>query len=112
MTALLTESNRTIFVDIHPTSLRVDTADIPFTTCTRNLGFKISNNFTLDKHISRVCRSACVEIKRISSIRQYMTVEATKPLVCPVLLSRLDYCNSLLSGCSLYLIGRVQKVQI
>ena len=110
--ALLTKSNRTTFVDIHPIPLRIDTADIPFTTCTRNLGFKILNNLTLNKHISTVCRSACVEIKRISSIRQYMTVEATKPLVCAVLLSRLAYRNSLLSGCSLYLIGRVQKVWI
>ena len=110
--ALLTKSNRTIVVDFHPIPLRVDTAGIPFTTCTRNLGFKIVNNLTLDKHISTVCRSACVEIKRISSIRQYMTVEAAKPLVCAVLLSRFDYRNSLLSGCSLYLIGRVQKVRI
>ena len=56
---------------------------------------------TLDKHISAVCRSAHVEFRRISSIRQDLTVEATT----------LNCYNSLLSGCRLYLLGRLQKVQ-
>ena len=36
-------------------------------------------------------------IRRISSIRQYMTVEATKTLVCAYVPSKLN-CNFLLSG--------------
>ena len=60
-----------------PSSPRVGTADIPFTTCARNLGFMISNNVTLHKLISTVCRSAYVEIRSVSFIRQYLTVEAT-----------------------------------
>ena len=62
-----------IFPHAQPTSLRVGTADIPFMTCARNLGFRISDNMSLDKQISNVGRSAYVEI---SSIRQYLTVEA------------------------------------
>ena len=72
--ALLMKSNRT--------SLRADAAEIPFTTCARNLGFMISDNMNLDKHISAVCRSAYVKIRRISSIRQYLTVKAIKTLIC------------------------------
>ena len=56
-----------------------------------------------------VCRSAHVEIRRISSIRQYLTVEATKTLVSVFVLSKLEYCNSLLSGCPLYNLRRPQK---
>ena len=37
--ALLMKSNRTIFHYTQPTSLRADTADVPFTTCAGNLGF-------------------------------------------------------------------------
>ena len=55
------------------------------------------------------CRSVYVEPRRISSIRQYLTVEATKILVCAFVLSKLDYCNSLLFGCPHYLLGRLQK---
>ena len=64
--------------------------DIPFTTCARNFGFMSSDHMTLNKHISAVCRSAYVKIRRISSIHQYLTVEAAKSLVCAVVLSQLD----------------------
>ena len=66
---------------------------------------------SLDQHISNVCRSAYVEIRRISSIRQYLTVQATKTLVCAFVLAKLDYCNSLLPGCPLYILKRLQKVK-
>ena len=38
-------------------------------------------------------------------------VEGTKTLVCALVLSKLDYCNSLLSGCPLNILRRLQKVQ-
>ena len=50
-----------------------------------------------------------MEITRIGSIRQNLTVEATKTLLCAFVLSNLDY--SLLSGCPLYLLSRLEKVQ-
>ena len=69
----------------------------------------ISDKMSLDRHISELMSIAYMEIRRISSIRQYLTVEATKTLVCAFVLSKLDYCNSLLSGCPLYNLGRLQK---
>ena len=53
--ALLIKSNRTTFLNAQPTSLRVGSADIPLTTCARNLGFMISYSMSLDKRISNVC---------------------------------------------------------
>ena len=55
-----------------------------------NSGF-ISDNTTLDKHISTVCHSAYVKIRCISYINQYLTVEAAKTPVCAFVLSKLDY---------------------
>ena len=63
------------------------------------------------KQISKVCQSAYLELRRISSVRHVLTVEATKPLVTSLVLSGLDYCNSLLSGMPQQLIGKLQKVQ-
>ena len=41
--APLIKTNITTLPNAQPTSLRVGSADSPFTTCTRNLGFMISD---------------------------------------------------------------------
>ena len=74
----------------------------------RNLGFMISDKMVLDRHISNGCCSASVKIR---TSHQYMTVEASKTLVCAFLPSKLDHCSSLLSGCPLYLFTKLQKVK-
>ena len=57
------------------------------------------------------CRSAFYELRQISSVGKYLTIDATKTIVCSLVLSRLDYCNSILSGSSKCLIKNLQKVQ-
>ena len=52
----------------------------------------------MKQHIIKMCKAAYIEIRRIGSIRQYLTEDATKSLVNSCILSRLDYCNSLLAG--------------
>ena len=52
----------------------------------------------MSHHISSVCRSAYPELRRISAIRPFLTTNATATLVCSRVLSRIDYCNSLLAG--------------
>ena len=64
-----------------------------------------------DTHVSNLVRSANFELRRISSIRHLLSTDATKTLVSAFVLSRLDYCNSLLFGCSQYLLNKLQKVQ-
>ena len=52
------------------------------------------------------------QLRRVNStIRHYLSVQATETLVSAFVLSRLDYCNSLLSGCLQYLVNKLQKVQ-
>ena len=65
----------------------------------------------MEKHVTNVCRSAYVEIRRISNIRHYLTTDATKTRVCAFVLSKLDYCNSLLSSCPNQQLNKLQKVQ-
>ena len=55
---------------------------------------------------------ANLEIRRIGSIRQYLSVEATKTLVSSLVLLRLDYCNALLAGCPQVLLDKMQRVII
>ena len=58
------------------------------------------------------CRAAYIELRRISSIRHFLSVDATKTLMCSLVLLKLDYCNSLLSGSPQYRIQLFRKFKI
>ena len=85
--------------------------DIVFSDHVRNLGFFLDSDLSLKFHVIKICQAAYCELRRISSIRKYLTLDATKQLVSSCILSRLDYCNSLLSGCSKKLLKPLQQVQ-
>ena len=65
----------------------------------------------MKQKVSKICQSAYLELRRISSIRHVLTADATKTLVTSLVLSRLDYRNSLLSGIPQQLIDKLQKVK-
>ena len=53
---------------------------------------------TLTKHISGTCKSAYMHIRKIRSIRKFLTDKAVKTLRQSVVISRLDYCNNVYVG--------------
>ena len=59
--------------------------------------------------ISSVCRSAYLELRRIGSIRPFLTVEAAAELARSRILSRSNYCSSLLAGITSEQLVRLQK---
>ena len=63
------------------------------------------------KQVINLVRTANFELRRINSIRHYISIEATHKLLLAFVMSRLDYCNSLFYGCPTYLINRRQKAQ-
>ena len=110
--ALLIHSSRSFSNPIAmPTSISVCSSVIPFASSARNLGFIISDDMTVDAYITHICRSAYASLRQVSTIRKYLTLQATKTLMCSLVLSRLDYANSLLVNCPQHSIQRLQKVQ-
>ena len=65
----------------------------------------------MKKHISFIRKTAFLEIRRTSSIRHYFTDDATKILVVSLVLSCVDYRNSLLAGLHQSVVGKLQRVQ-
>ena len=65
----------------------------------KNLGVTLDCLLTMKTHVSNLVRTANFELCRISSIRHLLSTHATKTLVYAFVLSRLDYCNSLLFDC-------------
>ena len=63
----------------------------------------------MHQQVTNTCTAAYIELPQISSICQYLTVDATKTLISAFVHSRLDYCNALLSGVPQYLLDRLQE---
>ena len=67
------------------------------------------SKLSMKKHIIKICQTAYFKLKRISSIRRFLTEDATKTLVTSYILSRLDYCNCLM-GTPNSVIQSLQKI--
>ena len=93
-----------------PTSMRVGQTDIPFARSARNLGVIFDNELSMEEQVNKVCQCAYFELRKISSIRKYLTTDATKTLVTSLVLSRLDFCNSLLAGLAQKHLCKLQRV--
>ena len=92
-----------------PESFDIGNGSVPFSDTVKNLGVTLDCHLSLETHVLNLVRTANFELRRISSIRRLLTTEATATLVSAFILSRLDYCNSLLSGWPRSLILRLQR---
>ena len=90
-------------VDLNGTSIHLSSSV--------NLGVTLDQNISFQQHVSRTCQICYFELRRISSIRHYLSQDALKTLISTFVLSRIDYCDSLLTGCPKQLIHKLQKVQ-
>ena len=75
------------------------------------MGVTLDSTLSLHQHVMNVSSFAYLELRRINFIRNLLSIDAVKTLVCSLELSRINYCNSLLVGLPQYLIERYQGVQ-
>ena len=87
----------------------VGTHEIVFSDKVRNLEFILDFNLTMKQHVIKICQTAYYELKRVSFIRRYLTDDAAKQLVTSSVLSKLDYCHSLLVGTPSSVIQPIRK---
>ena len=64
-----------------------------------------------DQYVNLLCRSVWLELRGIGHLRRHLPGDATKSLVSSFVLSRLDYCNSLLAGVPENRLDRLQRVE-
>ena len=95
---MLVTSNSTKHLHNLPTSITMGNAQIPFKQSVKNLGFTMDCHLTMNAYVSNIARTWYFELRRLASIRRFLTSTATATLVCAFVLSRIDYCNSLLFG--------------
>ena len=71
----------------------------------------VLKHMQLDRLVSSYCSSAYYHLRTISNIRHILTLDACHAAVRSLVLSRLDYCNALLSGLNNRQLDRLQRVQ-
>jgi hypothetical protein len=84
---------------------------IPLSASVKNLGVTLDNVLSMQKFLTQTCQSCYYHIRRIGYIRKYLSTEATSKLVVSLILSRLDYCNALLSGLPASSLLCLQRIQ-
>ena len=77
----------------------------------KNLGIQMDSNLTFHEQINKLCKSSFYFLYNIRKIRKYLTKDVTATLVHALVISRLDYCNSVLYGLPAYQIAKLQRVQ-
>ena len=71
----------------------------------------IDNTLSMQLFNRKTCQSCFFHLRRIGLIRKFLTTDAAAKLVTSLVLSRLDYCNALLSGLPASSIQSLQRVQ-
>ena len=108
---MLVTSKRTKHLHSLPTSITIGNAQIPFKKSVKNLGFTLDCHLTMNAHVSNNVRTCYFELRRLASIRRFLISTATATLVSAFVLSRIDYCNSLLYGSTRDVISYLQRIQ-
>ena len=108
---MLVTSNRTKLLHSLPTSITIGNAQIPFKQSVKNLGFTLDCHLTVNAHVSNIARTCYFELRRLASIRRFLTSTATATLLSAFALSRIDYCSSLLFGSTHDVPSHLQRIQ-
>ena len=75
-------------------SANIGGSNIPFETSVKYLGDKIDHTLSMQEQITSVCRASFLVLRRLASIRPYLSERTSARLVAALITSRLDYCNS------------------
>ncbi len=77
----------------------------------RSLCVTIDSHLSMDGQIRLICKNAFYHLRRISQLKKFLCKAALAQLIHAFVISRLDYCNSLLAGLSKASLDRLQRVQ-
>ena len=108
---MLVTSKRTKHLHNLPTSITIENAQIPFKQSVKNLGFTLDCHLTMNAHVSNIAQTCYFELRRLATMRRFLTSTTTVTLVSAFVLSRIDYCNTLLFGSTHDVTSHLQRIQ-
>ena len=108
---MLITSKRTKLLHSLPTSITIGNDQMPFKQSVKNLCFTMDYHLAMNAYVSNIPRTCYFELRHLASIRRFLTSTATATLVSAFVLSRIDYCNSLLFGSNNDVTSHLQRIQ-
>ena len=91
-------------------SLNVDGTNLQPTECVRDLGVHFGSSLIFKGHINSLVRSCHYHTRNLYAIKDFLDRQSLLTLVHSLILSRVDYCNSLYIGLPNYLLRKLQSV--
>ena len=92
-------------------SLQVGTINIQPSSVVRDLGVYMDSELTMKEHVAKIAAACFYHIRRLRQVRHRVGQEVTQQLVLALIMSRLDYCNSVLAGLPTSTLQPLQRVQ-
>ena len=77
----------------------------------RNLGTWFNNHLSIKTAINKTCQSGLYHLHNMGRIKRFLSSEDGKSIVQEIVMSRIDYCNSLLYGVAATNLSKLQRVQ-
>ena len=88
-----------------------DATCIRFKNVVKNLGIFLDSEMTYADQVKSVVSKAFFSIKTIARIKSFLTSKEKCTLLTALVLSKLDFCNSLYYGINSFLLNKLQIVQ-
>ena len=93
------------------TSVCVADVQLPVADEIKVLGVMLDHRLAFDKHVMAVTQSCNFHAQAIHHIRHLLSTDLAQTLACTLILTGLDYCNSVLYGAPVSSIQKLQHVQ-
>ena len=93
-----------VFVENNKTCIR-------FRSVVKNLGIYLDSNMSYVNQVNSVVSKAFLSIKNIARIKSFLTSKEKSILLTALVLSKIDFCNSLYYGINGSLLNKLQVVQ-
>ncbi|XP_072039433.1 uncharacterized protein [Amphiura filiformis] len=80
-------------------------------TSVRNLGVKLDSPLSMNDHVSGLCQTLNFQLRNIARVRRFLDTDSCHHIIRALILSRLDYGNSLLAGTTNINLSKLQRIQ-
>ena len=101
------------YIKLHSSDhLTVGHSSVMASSSVRNLGVHMDSTLSMNNHVSHLCKTLIFQLRNISHIRRrYLDIDSCNHIVRALVISRLDYGNSLLTGTTETNINKLQRIQ-